>query len=217
MSEKLISVEFESRVDPRIAIEAVRERGACAIHNFIAVENLQHAAISLRRESMRLDEDMRSNVKRRQAMSTYALRSDPLALPLAQLEKDAPQEIAAIAAEIAGYVAKDGTIPWRPNEVIGHQYSSNHFIDRHRDYTTAHGIVAVLTLDGLQDFYVELDDDEKATKMTMQPGTLTMLRGYNGDAEARPYHWVDRPASSRLALSIREMHEHWDTASKSIW
>ena len=217
MIEKLSTVEFETRVNPKDAMTAVRERGACAIHNFVPVDMLQAAASELRGESMRLDEDMRSHVRRRQEMSTFALRADPLAPPLGSKERDAPPAIAELAAEVARYVATDGTIDWRPNEVIGHRYSSNHFIEKHRDYTTAHGVIAVLTLDGLQDFYVELDDEERAAKMTMQPGTLTMLRGFNGDPEDRPYHWVGRPASTRLALSIREMHEHWDTSSKSVW
>jgi alkylated DNA repair dioxygenase AlkB len=218
MIERLSTIEFESRVDPEIAMAMVRECGAVAIHNFVPVDMLHEAATELRIDSMKLDEDLRSSVRRRQEMSVYALRADPLAPPLDPTEKDAPPAMAALAAEVTRYVRQDEQTDWRPNEVIGHRYSSNHFIERHRDYTTAHGLVAVLTLDGLQDFYVELDGQKRAEKVTMRPGTLTMIRGYiNNDPESRPYHWVGRPASGRLALSIREMHEHWDRPNPNIW
>lgn len=202
--EKLAPVEFEQTVSPRIAMEAVLARGACAIHNFATIGMLQSAAEQLRSEPMILDENMSARVRRRQRMSTYALGAP-----------ETPDTLATLALGIKDYVNR-GDFAWTPNEIIAHRYESDDFIEKHRDYSEAYGVVAVLTLDGIQDFYVELDGDDEATKVTMQPGTLTMLRGFTGDPEKRPYHWVNRPMSQRTALSIRDMRDVW-TPDKKDW
>jgi alkylated DNA repair dioxygenase AlkB len=195
--EKLTSVEFEEKVSPRVAMEAVIQRGACAIHNFATVEQLQPAAELLRSQRMILDEDMTARVQRRQHMNEFTIGAE-----------ETPDVLASLAGEVWAYVNR-GDFAWEPNEIIAHRYDTDDFIGRHRDYTEALGLIAVLTLDGMQDFYVELDGDEKPTKVTMRPGTLTMLRGFNGNPETRPYHWVGRPAAQRTALSIRHMRHVW--------
>jgi len=199
--EKITSVEFDKSVSPRTAMEAVQTRGAAAIHNFIAVEQLQQAAELLRAEPMHLDENMAARVQRRQQMSAYVIGSETT-----------PDALLSLSTGIQQFVNR-GDFAWTPNEIIAHRYESNDFIGRHRDYTEAYGLVAVLTLDGMQDFYVELDNETEPTKVTMQPGTLTMLRGFTGDPEKRPYHWVSRPASQRTALSIRDMRHVWTSGS----
>jgi len=195
--EQLTSIEFEHKISPRVAMEAIRTRGACAIHNFVTTEQLQAAAELLRSERMILDENLSSRVQRRQRMSAFAIGAD-----------DTPDALTALTTRVTDYV-HDGNFAWQPNEIIAHRYESTDFIGRHRDYTEACGLVAVLTLDGMQDFYVELDGDQTATKVTMKPGTLTMMRGFTGNPEERPYHWVARPASQRTALSIRDMRHVW--------
>ena len=202
--EKITSVEFDSTVPSRVAMEAVLKSGACAIRNFVTVEQLQPAAELLRSQRMLLDENMAHHVQRRQHMSEFQIGAD-----------DTPAVLASLAAKVKKYV-NEGDFQWSPNEIIAHRYESSDFIGRHRDYTEAYGLVAVLTLDGMQDFYVELDGEEEATKVTMQPGTLTMLRGFTGDPEKRPFHWVGRPAAQRTALSIREMRKVW-TPPQGDW
>lgn len=191
------TVEFDKNVSPTEAMEAIKNRGACAIHSFVTVERLQEAAALLRSQSMSLDMNMAAPVQRRQHMNMYAIGSE-----------DTPPALASLSSEVSEFVARGG-FDWAPNEIVGHRYESTDFIGRHRDYAEAYGLVAVLTLDGLQDFYVELDADTSPTKITMQPGTLTMLRGFTGDPAARPYHWVNRPASQRTAISIRDMRNAW--------
>ncbi len=198
--EKITSVEFDQvseAVSPRTAMAAVIQRGACAIHNFVTYERLQPAAELLRSQRMILDEDLEARVQRRQHMSEFAIGAD-----------DTPEILASLAGEVQAYVNR-GDFVWTPNEIIAHRYEAGDFIGRHRDYTEAYGLIAVLTLDGMQDFYVELDGDDGPTKVTMRPGTLTMLRGFNGNPEMRPYHWVGRPSSQRTALSIRNMQHIW--------
>lgn len=201
--ERISSVEFDKNVSPRTAIEAVQARGACAIHSFTTIENLQRAAAFVRTQPMILDESSTARVPRRQHMNAYAFDGE-----------STPNALTDLAVAVKSFVNK-GELAWTPNEIIAHRYQDNDFIGRHRDYSEAYGLVAVLTLDGMQDFYVELDDEPEPTKVTMQPGTLTMLRGFTCDLEKRPYHWVDRPASQRLALSIRDMREVWTTRDGS--
>ena len=198
MIEKISTVEFEkSEVTPRLAMEAVKLRGACAIHNFAKVEELQEAAELLRSQRMIIDKDLTGRVPRLQRMGAFAVG-----------DENTPAALSELTAGVSGYVNR-GDFTWTPNEIITHRYEANDFIGKHRDYTEAYGLVAVLTLDGLQDFFVILDGDEEATKVTMKPGTLTMLRGFTGDPEKRPYHWVGRPAAQRTALSIRDMRNVW--------
>lgn len=202
--ETVAHVEFEKSVSPKTAMEAVLARGACAIHSFVSTEQLKSAAERLRTEPMMLDENLAARVQRRQRMSAYAIGAG-----------ETPNELETLAQTVTNFVNK-GDFAWKPNEIIAHRYESSDFIGRHRDYTEAYGLVAVLTLDGMQDFYVELDDEKEPLKVTMEPGTLTMLRGFTGDPEKRPYHWVDRPVSSRTALSIRDMRNVW-TPAQNEW
>lgn len=207
--EKISTVEFDrasQEVSPRTAMQAVIHRGACAIHNFATYERLQPAAELLRSQRMILDEDLEARVQRRQHMSEFTIGAD-----------DTPEVLASLVGEVWAYVNR-GDFVWEPNEIIAHRYDADDFIGRHRDYTEAYGLIAVLTLDGMQDFYVELDGDTEATKVTMRPGTLTMLRGFNGNPEMRPYHWVGRPSSPRTALSIRNMRHIWTPpAGEGSW
>jgi|GEM_PF-2502511 len=198
--EKITTVEFDRAdqdVSPRTAMQAVIHRGACAIHNFVSYERLQPAAELLRSQQMTLDEDLEARVQRRQHMSEFTVSAP-----------ETPEALASLTGEVWAYVSR-GDFVWAPNEIIAHRYEATDFIGRHRDYSEAVGLIAVLTLDGEQDFYVELDGDKEATKIAMRPGTLTMLRGFNGNLEARPYHWVGRPSSQRTALSIRDMRHVW--------
>jgi alkylated DNA repair dioxygenase AlkB len=128
---------------------------------------------------------------------------------------ETPDSLIDLAGGIKQFVNR-GEMVWTPNEIITHRYNNTDFIGRHRDYTEAYGLVAVLTLDGSQEFYVELDESTEPTKITMEPGTLTMLRGFTGDPEQRPYHWVDKPVSQRLAMSIRDMRQVW-TSMDGSW
>lgn len=71
------------------------------------------------------------------------------------------------------------------------------------------GAVAVLTLEGSQDFFFERDNGE-VTRVDMQPGTLTIMRGYQPNTEKpRPYHWVAPALDRRLAISLRQMRMDW--------
>jgi alkylated DNA repair dioxygenase AlkB len=196
---KMETVEFDANVSPKKAMEAVLNRGACAIHNFISIEDAQEAATLLQTQPMRLDENTSGRVKRRQHLNAYTFDGD-----------DTPASLRVLASEVSDFVER-GEFLWDPNEIIAHRYEKNDFIGRHRDYTEAYGLVAVLTLGGLQDFHVELDGEEEPTEVTMEPGTLTMLRGFTGNPEDRPYHWVSPPVKQRTAISIRDKRSVWTT------
>lgn len=201
--EKITTVEFDQKVSPRVALEAVVGRGACAVHNFASPHELQAAAEIVRSEKMMLDENLSANVKRRQHMGAFAMDAS-----------NVPYGIATLATQVKQYVTQNG-FQWTPNEIITHRYEKNDFIGRHRDYKEAYGLVAVLTLDGAQDFYVELDGNEEPSKIALRPGTLTMLRGFTGDPNKRPYHWVEEATAERTALSIRDMRSVW--TEPDVW
>jgi len=202
--EKFTNVEFDKNVNPKDAIEVVRSRGACAVRNFATAEQLEDAAELLRSQRMVLDENMTDRVKRRQHMNAYGFGDNATPPPLQKL-----------AVGVKDFVHR-GEFDWQPNEIIAHRYESSGFIGRHRDYSEAYGLVAVLTIEGHQDFYVELDGEDDPTQITMEPGMLTVLRGFTGNLEDRPFHWVTEPEPQRTAISIRDMRSVW-TPGPNEW
>jgi hypothetical protein len=223
MNEQLQSIKFDNNVTAETAMRSVRERGACAIYNFAPHYQLRAAAEVLSLEAM-LHDKADGDVPRDQELSFYAFAGSEL-LPIMPTPgqeihgiHQAPAIIHNLARNIALFVELGGLIPWQPNEVIGHRYGEEGFIGPHRDYKAAAGVVAVLTLEGEQDLHVELDRDRSASTVRMVPGTLTLLRGYNGLPDNRPRHWVDAPVTAtRRAMSVRQMNPNWSRTEGSGW
>lgn len=197
------------------ALRIVEEQGAVALHNFIPSHLVHEVAREIREISqvaMYTDTTPEGHkVKRNQNLSRYGFAHGRSWLTeLDQLQRppkyshDAAQFIANfVNSGVFGY-EDDDTNFWNPNEIIAHEYTVGQFIDRHRDSLRAVGVVAVGTVFGSQVFNARLDSGEVATVET-KPGTLTLLRGYQGpNGKPRPEHWVDPATEQRLAISVRE-------------
>lgn len=211
MNETLSPVEFVTRIPAHEALGVVANEGAVAIHNFMPEASLRRASNVLTYAPMHIDESMSEKVHRRQHMTKYAYtHNQPWSPQFAGIEIP-PEPIFSAAREIDEYMASaEGSI-WRPNEIIGHRYERGDYIDKHRDFSRhAMGYIAVLTVGGSQNFYFERDNGEVAS-VAMEPGTLTLMRGYQpGSQKERPYHWVETAKSRRLAVSLRQVRLDWD-------
>lgn len=201
---------YPSSLRPEEVMDAVRHEGACAVENFLPEYHLRRAAQVLAYEDMIIDrtpED--SPVERRHGLSRYSY-SHEYPWPPAVAGVRMPQEPVWTAARAIDRFVNDGKSDWRPNEIIGHRYDVGDFIGKHRDYASALGYVAVLTVHGTQEFSFERDDGEVET-IEMRPGTLTIMRGYDDtQPKPRPYHWVSPATERRLAISLRQMRQTWD-------
>jgi hypothetical protein len=202
----LSSIEFDHTVSASAAMEAVESQGAVAIHDFLP-EELRLAALNdLRDEPMYTDfTPENAKVERHQNLSQYGFvygREWPESNPSM---KTPPRNVHAVATYIADFVNSAENASWNPNEIMGHEYQRGQSIAGHRDYKRAVGFVAVGTLEGIQQFNVDLDSGETG-HVFMRPGTLTLMRGYQGEAgKDRPYHSVEKATSRRLAISLRQM------------
>lgn len=210
MSETLSTIEFTTTPTPDEAFEAVANEGAIAIHNFLPENHLLRAARVLSGEHMRTDTDPNAKVQRRHDLIQYSYEhGKPWAPQVAGLATP-PEPILGAARKIDQYIDGAEQARWRPNEIMGHKYNRGDFIARHRDYASALGYVAVLTLEGSQEFYFQRDNGDIAN-VTMEPGTLTVMRGFvPGSEKQRPYHWVEPAQGRRLAISLRQMRMDWD-------
>ena len=202
----LSSFEFNQTVSANDAIEAVEAQGAIAIHNFLPVELREEAFKELGGERMYTDFTPEyAKVERNQNLSRYGFvyrKEWPVSNPNMQTP---PQYVHAIATYISDFVNSSDTATWNPNEIMGHEYQTGQSIEGHVDYKRAIGFVAVATLSGIQQFNVVLDNGETG-HVFMRPGTITLMRGYQGEAaKDRPYHSVEKATSRRLAISLREM------------
>jgi alkylated DNA repair dioxygenase AlkB len=205
--------EFSRDVTPARAIEAVRSEGACAIRKFLLPEALAAAAADLARARMSTDDTTEEGqVHRRHDLVRYDFSvRHHFPINLHHDSSEAPVSVYDTAHEVAGFV-RQGDPSWQPNEVMGHRYNTGDYINKHRDYASALGYVAVLTLEGSQEFYFQRDSEQMA-RVRMEPGTLTLLRGaaLTGRGKRRPYHGVERAKGQRLALSLRHMRSMaWD-------
>ncbi len=208
MSETFSSIEFTNKVTPAEAMEAVASEGAVAIHNFIPLNHLQRAARVLQYETMEMDDNAEgSKVDRHHELVQFGFSADhpwPIASGTKQF---APEPLFHAARKVSDFVTSASN--WKPNEIMGHRYNPGDFIDKHRDYASALGYVAVLTLEGSQQFFFERDNED-VSRVEMEPGTLTIMRGYEPGAEKpRPYHWVAPALERRLAISLRQMRINW--------
>jgi len=219
MSETLTTFEFThttSNLEERNALSeevmaAVATEGAAAVHNFLPIYHLQRAARSLYNEPWQTDESHEHGaVERHHDLIEYGFLAD-YPWPTASAGRDyAPEPVFNASRRITEFVASAPSAePWSPTEIMAHRYKPEDFIARHRDYARALGYVAVLTLEGSQVFSFERDSGEVAS-VDMQPGTLTIMRGYQpSTAKPRPYHWVEAATEDRFAISLREMRKSW--------
>lgn len=211
MSETLTSLEFDAAVSPVKAMEVVALEGAVAIHNFLPPMHLWRAARVLEREPWQTDSNNRDGeVHRRHDLIQYGFSADhPWPVATAGTPY-APEPIFTTARRISDFVSKAPNVNWKPNEIMGHRYNPGDFIDKHRDYARALGFVAVLTLEGSQEFFFERDAAGEEARIEMNPGTLTIMRGFQaGEAKPRPLHWVGPAPDRRLAISLRQMRMDW--------
>lgn len=211
MNELLSSIEFRERIPTDDALEIIANEGALAIHNFLPADDLTRAAQSLLGESMIVDEATHGRVHRRHGLAQYGYsQTRPWPQQVGRMTTP-PEAVFRAAREIDTYVTNTGKSHWFPNEIMGHRYDPGDFIAKHRDFTSALGYVAVLTLEGSQEFHVQRDNGEVASIM-LEPGTLTLMRGYQpGSDKQRPYHSVFPTIDRRLAISLRHMRPlSWD-------
>ncbi len=205
--------EFEGRVEAIDAVVAVQSEGACAIHDFISPAELERAAYELSFAAMVTDDETsESQVQRHHDLVQYDFSvRHAYPMNLRHGASAAPQSVYDTARTVATFI-RDGDPTWQPNEIMGHRYNRGDYIAKHRDYASALGYVAVLTLQGAQEFYFQRDNESMA-KITMEPGTLTILRGEQttGGTKRRPFHGVERAKEKRLAISLRHMRDMtWD-------
>lgn len=210
MSETLSSFEFTKTDTTADIMRTVANEGAVAVHGLMSEGALHRVATVLERAPFVTDDNPHNEkVNRRHDLVKYGFDADlpwPIHAPHAEL---APAPVFWAARDIARYVSSDAESSWTPNEIIGHRYEAGHFIDKHRDYRGALGFVAVLTVLGTQQFHFVRDNGEEA-EVTMNPGTLTIMRGFQPDTLApRPKHWVEPAKERRLALSLRQMRVQW--------
>jgi len=211
----LSPIEFDQTISAHDAMGAVEAEGAIAIHNFLPEDLRQEALRELRQETMYTDfTPDGAKVERHQNLSQYGFAYGRHWQTQIPNMESPPKSIHGIAQHIADFVNSADNATWNPNEIMGHEYQTGQFIQGHRDYKSALGFVAVATLDGIQQFNVETDGGETA-QVFMRPGTITLMRGYQGEAgKERPYHWVEPATSRRLAISLRHManlkHLGWE-------
>lgn len=217
--EKLSAIEFdknEYRHDivrlSNEAMESVEFQGAAAIHNFGFDPMLGMVAGVLNNEQMFTDVGSESDrVKRHQDLVKYHYTSQRGPFIGRFGVKVAPVAIRSAASNIEDFISQAEDAYWKPNEIVGHRYNIGDYISRHRDLSkTALNYVALLTVEGEQDFYVQTDNDQ-IQEVHMRPGTLTLMRGYNPRSQKpRPYHWVAPARQRRLAVSLRQSDNSWD-------
>ena len=201
---------YSSSLQPSEVMRTVRQEGACAVENFVPEHHLRRAARVLAYEEMIVDRAPDgSSVERHHGLSRYSYSHEQPWTPSIAGIQLPPEPIWTAARAIDQFV-NDGMSDWQPNEIIGHRYEVGDFIGKHRDYASALGYVAVLTVDGMQEFSFERDDGEIKT-IPMHPGTLTIMRGYDTThPQPRPYHWVSPATERRLAISLRQMRQTWE-------
>jgi len=202
----LIPVEFHQPVTSNEALEAVEAQGAVAIHNFLPNDLRLEALRELRQEAMYTDYlDESNGVRRNQNLSCFGFAHNKSWLTEMPVMNRPSKYVHDSAQIIADFINEADGVHWQPNEIIGHEYKTGQFLDAHRDYKRAIGFVAVATLDGMQNFNVELDSGE-TKQIYMKPGTVTIMRGYQGEAgKQRPLHSVEPARCRRLAFSLRQM------------
>lgn len=211
MNETLSSIEFNTRIPTDDALEIIANEGALAIHNFLPANELSQAGQSLLGESMIIDETTTEKVHRRHGLVQYGYSQNrPWPQQVGRMTSP-PEAVFRAVRAIDEYVTNTGKSRWFPNEIMGHRYDPGDFIAKHRDFASALGYVAVLTLEGSQEFHIQRDSGEMASIM-LEPGTLTLMRGYQpGSDKQRPYHSVFPAKQRRLALSLRHMRPlTWD-------
>ena len=211
MSETFSGIEFNKQTTTAAEVmDAVANEGAVAVHDFLPLNHLQRASRVLAGADWWTDSNQESGeVHREHDLVRFGFSSDH-PWPVASANAGyAPEPIFTAAQKISEYVGDAPDVPWHANEIIGHRYNTGDYIDKHRDYVRALGFVAVLTLEGAQDFFFERDNGDVA-RVDMQPGTLTIMRGYQPNTEKpRPYHWVAPALERRLAISLRQMRIEW--------
>lgn len=211
MSETISTLEFTKQTaDPLEVMDVVAKEGACAVHEFLPLNQLQRTGRALQVADWWTDKtEDADDVHRQHDLVRYGFSSQ-YPWPVSSAGAGFPPEpVFTAARRISEYVTSAADINWEPNEIIGHRYNAGDFIDRHRDYARALGFVAVLTLEGSQQFSFERDNGSIA-ELTMEPGTLTIMRGYQPETHApRPYHWVAPATERRLAVSLRQMRIQW--------
>lgn len=202
----LTPVEFNQPVSAQEAIEAVEAQGAIAIHNFLPNDLRLEALRELRQEAMYTDYvDGSEGIGRNQNLSRFGFAHNQSWLAETPAMNRPSKHVHDSAQFIADFVNEYESANWRPNEIIGHEYRTGQFLDAHRDYKRAIGFVAVATLEGMQHFNVQLDSGE-TKQIYMEPGTVTIMRGYQGEnGKVRPLHSVEPAKSRRLAFSLRQM------------
>lgn len=202
----LSPIEFSPSVSAKEAMEAVEAEGAIAIHDFLPNDLRLEALREMRQEAMYTEYVVENtNVKRHQNLSRFGFAHGKSWLTRIPTLNAPSKYVHDSAQYIADFVNSAEGPEWRPNEIIGHEYRTGQFLDAHRDYKRAIGFVAVATLDGMQDFNIELDSGETAN-IFLKPGTVTIMRGYQGEAgRERPLHSVEPAKSRRLAFSLRQM------------
>ncbi len=211
----LSPIEFTSTVSANEAMAAVEAEGAIAIHNFLPTGLLSDLARELRSEEMYTDfANGENDIHRRQDLSRYGFAHGQNWLTPVPLMQSPPKYIHDSAQYVANFVNSADGIDWKPNEIMGHRYKTGDNLNGHRDYERAIGYVAVVTAEGMQNFYIDRDSGERA-EIYMQPGTVTIMRGYRGEGgKERPFHSVEPAKQRRLAISLRQMVEF---KSKKKW
>jgi alkylated DNA repair dioxygenase AlkB len=211
MSETLSSIEFNKQTaDPREVMDAVAREGAVVVHDFLPLHQLQRGARALEVADWWTDEtNAERTVARHHDLTRFGF-SSRYPWPVAAAGAGFPPEpIFNAARRISDFVNAGAVFEWDANEIIGHRYNEGDFIDKHRDYARALGFVAVLTLEGSQRFSFERDAGDIG-EVDMNPGTLSIMRGFQPETRAlRPYHWVAPATERRLAISLRQMRVEW--------
>ncbi len=209
----LSSIEFgrSTTTSPEV-LSTISEHGACIVHDFLAPEVITRAARDLSSPTVNYVTDAgtpNAKVERHHALAYFTYHR-PNGSPTLPGIPSAPTGVNAAAHAIDNYL-EDGTQhSWRPNEIAGIRYEFGDHIGPHRDYSSAVGFVAVVTVAGRQNFIVESDDGE-TYEIPLRPGSLAVMRGYgHPSGKLRPRHWAAPAQEKRLAVSLRQMRLGWD-------